>query len=194
MIKKKIIKKEGEERKPRYKYTLIAPIPQLEDLVQKYRLQYNYYMKTRGIPAHVTLCYAVSESVYLKNEELIDQLFHLLPKVLKDRVLTIVGVKFEKSMVSLQFDKKSEDYLFKIQKILNEKLGLLDNKSRIRTPHVTLFTDRIPNNFRKGLEEKNQIMEEIGKKLPIQMNLHKIWMVKFNPDVSDSKVVKEERF
>lgn len=194
MIKKKIIKKGGEERKPRYKYNIIAPIPELEDLLQKYRLQYNFFMKMRGIPTHVTLFYPISEKIYLQNEELIHQLFDVLPNVLKDKVFTIMDVKFEKNMVSLQFDKKSEKFLLKIQEILTEKMGLSNENKRIYTPHISLFTDRIPNNFRRGLEEKNKIIEEIGSKLPIQIKLHKLWFLKFNPDISNTKVIQEKRF
>lgn len=97
-------------------------------------------------------------------------------------------------MVSLQFDKKSEKYLLKIQEIFTEKMGISNKNKRIYTPHLTLFSDRIQNNFRRGLEEKNKILEEIGSKLPIQIKLHKLWLIKFNPDISNTKVMKEERF
>ncbi len=178
----------------RYGYTIFAPIPELEDLIQKYRLQYNYFMKMRGIPAHVTIFYALSENNYMKNKELIHQLFRVLPNVLKNKKLTLERVQFEKSMVSIKFDKKSEEYLLKIQEILSEKLGLSNQNKKIKSPHVTLFTDRIPQNFKRGLEEKNQILEEIGSKLPITIQLHKIWFVKFNKNESNSKVLDEIRF
>lgn len=61
-------------------------------------------------------------------------------------------------------------------------------------PHITLFTDRIPNNFRRGLEDKDQILKEIGSKLPITIQLHKLWFIKFNKDVSNSRVLEEIRF
>ncbi len=61
-------------------------------------------------------------------------------------------------------------------------------------PHITLFTDRIPNNFRRGVQEKNKILEEIGSKLPITIQLHKLWFIKFNKDVSDTRVLEEIRF
>jgi hypothetical protein len=181
-------------KKPRYGYTFIAPIPGIEDLIQKYRLQYNYFMKMRGIPSHVTIFYPISEKNYLKNKELIHYLFRLLPNILKNKKMTIEKVEFEKSMVSLQFDKKTEAYLLKIQEIISEKCGLSNNNKRIMRPHITLFTDRIPNNFRRGLEDKDQILKEIGSKLPITIQLHKLWFVKFNKDVSNSRVLEEIRF
>lgn len=48
------------KKTPRYKYNIIAPIPELEDLVQKYRLQYNYFMKMRGIPLHKSLYFLIT--------------------------------------------------------------------------------------------------------------------------------------
>lgn len=94
------------KKNPRYGYTIIAPIPGIEDLIQKYRLHYNYFMKMRGIPSHVTIFYPISEKNYLKNKELIHYLFRLIPNILKNKKMTIEKVEFEKSMVSLQFDKK----------------------------------------------------------------------------------------
>ncbi len=160
------------------KYSIIIPIPTLEPLIQSYRFKYNFFAK-KGIPTHITFLYLFSQSIYLKNKELIIKLLNFLPKIFKNKKLIIDNFYQNPQMFALDFNKKSSDFIHKIQmKIASYlNLNLANYENPTKRPHITLFTKRGNTN---GFKAIPQIKKELTPILPITISFDRIWLLEID--------------
>lgn len=160
------------------KYSIIIPIPILEPFIQSYRFKYNFFAK-KGIPTHITFLYLFSQSVYLKNKEIIIKLLNFLPKIFKNKKLTIDNFYQNPQMFALDFNKKSSDFIHKVQiKVASYlNLNMKDYENPTKRPHITLFTKRGGEN---GFKSINTIKKDLTPLLPIEINFDRIWLLEID--------------
>ncbi len=160
------------------KYSIIIPIPELEPFIQSYRFKYNFFAK-KGIPTHITFLYLFSQSIYFKNKELIIKLLNFLPKIFKNKKLIIDNFYQNPQMFALDFNKKSSDFIHKIQmKIASYlNLNLANYENPTKRPHITLFTKRGNTN---GFKAIPQIKKELTPILPITISFDRIWLLEID--------------
>lgn len=170
------IKKYSKENN--IKYSIIIPIPQLEPLIQTYRFKYNFFAK-KGIPTHITFLYLFSQSIYLKNKETIIKILNFLPKLFKNKKLTIDNFYQNPQMFALDFNKKSSDFIHKVQmKVASYlNLNLANYENPTKRPHVTLFTKRGTNN---GFKNIDNIKKELTPFLPQKITFDRIWLLEID--------------
>ena len=160
------------------KYSIIIPIPSLEPLIQSYRFKYNFFAK-KGIPTHITFLYLFSQSTYLKNKENIIKILHFLPKLFKHKKLIIRDFYQNPQMFALDFDKKSSDFIHKIQhKVASYlNLNLANYENPTKRPHITLFTKRGGEN---GFKEIHHIKKDLTPLLPQIITFDRIWLLEID--------------
>ena len=160
------------------KYSVIIPIPELEPLIQSYRFKYNFFAK-KGIPTHITFLYLFSQSVYLKNKEVIIKLLNFLPKIFKNKKLTINDFYQNPQMFALDFDKKSSDLIHKVQmKVASYlNLNLTNYENPTKRPHITLFTKR---GGEDGFKAIHNIKKELTPLLPQSVLFDRIWLLEID--------------
>jgi len=171
-------KKVTENHQNNIKYSVIIPIPELEPLIQSYRFKYNFFAK-KGIPTHITFLYLFSQSVYLKNKEVIIKLLNFLPKIFKNKKLTISDFYQNPQMFALDFNKKSSDLIHKVQmKVASYlNLNLANYENPTKRPHITLFTKRGGETGFKAIEH---IKKELTPLLPQIISFDRVWLLEID--------------
>lgn len=179
-------------------YSIIIPLPQLEDILQKYRFQFNFFAK-HGIPTHLTLLYNFPKSFFDLHKNDIIKSLQIIADFLKDKSFILDKLIFSDNLVSINFDDSSTSFIINLQLYLAKFLHF-DNKyinfiqKPYMKPHITLFTNRIPHLFKKGIINKNIISRNLTPKLPITIKFHKIWLLQINTNINEAILIKEFLF
>jgi hypothetical protein len=165
-------------KKNNIKYSVILPIPSLEPLIQSYRFKYNFFAK-KGIPTHITFLYLFSQSTFFKNKDLIMKILNNFPKIFKNKKLVIDAFYQNPQMFALDFDKKSSDFIHKIQmKVASYlNLNLANYENPTKRPHITLFTKR---GNQAGFKAIPQIKKELTPALPLTISFDRIWLLEID--------------
>ncbi len=165
-------------KKNNIKYSVIIPLPILEPFIQTYRFKYNFFAK-KGIPTHITFLYLFSQSTYFKNKDLIIKILNFLPKVFKNKKFTISDFYQNPQMFALDFNKKSSDFINKVQLKIASYLYLntKNYENPTKRPHITLFTKRGNN---AGFQQIETIKKELTPLLPLKIQFDRIWLLEID--------------
>jgi hypothetical protein len=174
------------------KYSIIIPIPTLEPLIQSYRFKYNFFAK-KGIPTHITFLYLFSHSLFIKNKETIIKILNLLPNFFKNKKLIINDFYQNPQMFALDFNKKSSDFIHKIQmKVASYlNLNLANYENPTKRPHITLFTKRGNSN---GFKDIPLIKKELSPLLPLTISFDRIWLLEIDIKRDIPTLIYEVKF
>ncbi len=165
-------------KKNNIKYSVIIPLPILEPFIQTYRFKYNFFAK-KGIPAHITFLYLFSQSTYFKNKDLIIKLLNNFPKIFKNKKISIDAFYQNPQIFALDFNKKSSDFIRKIQlKVASYlNLNLFNYQNPTKRPHITLFTKR--GNI-TGFNHIEHIKKDLAPLLPFHIYFDRVWLLEID--------------
>ncbi len=173
-----------ESSKKHIQYSVIIPIPQLEEYIQTYRFQYDFFAK-RGIPTHMTLLFLFDKDIYLKNREKFHKVLGLALKSFAKKKMVVDHFYQTPNMFSLGLNKECEMYF---QKKQEQIMKYLDIDMKADAPHITLFTQR---GSKAGFQKIPQIKEELTKHLPVQFMVDRIWLLEINTRENIATLVHE---
>jgi hypothetical protein len=157
--------------------SVIIPLPEMEYYIQDYRFKYDFFAK-KGIPVHITLLYEISPNKYYNKRKMLINIFEKILQILNKKELIINKIIVKKNLFGLGLKNDDELLLNKLQHNLINFLDIQNKRyyNNNFKPHITIFT----GNDNIGWKNKDIIEKKMNNKLPIKINIDKIWVLEID--------------